>query len=113
MEETIKSQKKSYDWLKQYQFQKGNNANPNGRPKGKSLKEFAREFLMNLPDEDKATYLSCLPEDLVWKMAEGNPKQDTDLTSGGKTINVIIPQALAESFKIDATNKETGGSNTE
>ena len=73
MEDTEKPRKKSYDWLKQYQFQKGNNANPNGRPKGKSLKEFAREFLMALPDEEKTNYLACLPEDIVWKMAEGNP----------------------------------------
>ncbi len=82
---TNKTHRKSYDWLKQYQFQKGNPGGP-GRPQGKTLKEFAREFLMALPDEEKATYLSTLPEDLVWKMAEGNPANATDITSGGKPI---------------------------
>jgi|SRR3990167_11045358 len=94
-ENTVKSHKKSYDWLKQYQFQAGNCANPEGRPKGKSLKEFAREFLMNLPDEDKADYLSCLPEDLVWKMAEGNPSNDDSLKVEGKII-VEISKSVAD-----------------
>ena len=89
MDDTIKPQRKSYDWLKQYQFQKGNNANPNGRPKGKSLKTFAREFLMALPDEEKANYLACLPEDLVWRMAEGQPEQGLDANLKGEfTIKI-------------------------
>lgn len=89
MEEANKPQRKSYDWLKQYQFQKGNNANPNGRPKGQSLKEFARIFLMSLPDEDKLDYLSTMPEDFVWKMAEGAPQTNTDITTGGKPIPIF------------------------
>jgi hypothetical protein len=41
-------------------------------------------------------------------------KQPTDITSDGRSINVIIPPALAETFGINAnTNQETGGSNTE
>ena len=44
-------------------------------------------------------------------------RHETDLTSGGQPISVIVPQAVAETFKIDATkpttNTETGTSNTE
>ncbi len=98
MEEPIKTQPKRYDYLKQYQFQKGNAGGP-GRPKGKSLKEFAREFLMAMNDEDKATYLASLPEDLVWKMAEGNPETKTDVTSGGEKI-VFMPQELLDKHKL-------------
>ena len=94
-ETTNKSHRKPYDWLKQYQFQAGNNANPKGRPKGKSLKEFAREFLMALPDEEKATYLSTMPEDLVWKMAEGLPHSNTDLNLKGDLI-VQISETIAK-----------------
>ena len=89
-ENAIKPNKKSYDWLKQYQFQKGNNANPNGRPKGKSLKTFVREMLEAMDDESKAKYLKQLDPEMVWKMGEGNPKQDNETkVSGDITINVI------------------------
>ncbi len=74
--------------LKPYTWKKGQSGNPNGRPKGKTLKEFAREYLENLPDDEKIEYLASLPTEIVWKMAEGNPKQDTEVT-GEVTTKVI------------------------
>lgn len=56
-------------------FGPGNLANPEGRPKGKTLKEFAREFLMKMDDKQKIEFLNSLSKDIVWKMAEGNPHQ--------------------------------------
>lgn len=85
MEETNKNDKKTkYHW----RFQPGNPGGP-GRPKGsKSLKVFAREYLESLPDEDKIEYLKSLPEEIVWKMAEGNPHS----TEESKTdINITTP----------------------
>jgi hypothetical protein len=95
MEKTNKMDKKRYDWLKPYQFKQGHEGGP-GRPKGKTLKEFAREYLQSLPDERKIEYLSTLPEEIVWKMAEGNPESKTDITSAGKPIIQIAGEVAAK-----------------
>jgi hypothetical protein len=75
--------------LQPYAWKKGQSGNPNGRPKGKTLKEFAREYLENLPDDEKIEYLASLPTEIVWKMAEGNPKQDTEIR-GSLTISEVL-----------------------
>jgi len=60
--------------------------NPAGRPKGQTMKEFAREFLMRMDPQEKEEWISKLSPDIVWRMAEGNPHQTQDLTSDGKSI---------------------------
>ena len=57
-----------------------------GRPKGKTLKEWMREKLLNMTLEQREEFLKDIPKDLQWRMAEGNPKQDTDIMSGGEKI---------------------------
>jgi hypothetical protein len=75
--------------LQPYCWKPGQSGNPNGRPPGKSLKTFVREYLESLPDEDKLEYLKSIPAELAWKMAEGNPANNTDITSGGKPIPIL------------------------
>ena len=67
----------------------GNTANPNGRPKGKTLKEYARDFYMLKTDEEKKEYIEELEKKMPgfsWRMAEGNPATQTDITSGGEKV---------------------------
>lgn len=75
----------SKPWL----YKKGQSGNPGGRPKGsKSLKTYIKERFERMSDEEKEEFLDGLPKDVIWKMGEGNPKQDTDThVDGNLTIN--------------------------
>lgn len=71
-------------------FKKGVSGNPGGRVKGKSLKEWAREYFELLTEEERVAFFNKLDPALVWKMAEGNPANTTDVTSGGKPIPIYV-----------------------
>jgi hypothetical protein len=64
--------------FEKYIFKKGQSGNLDGRPKGKSAKRFAEEYILQLSDEEKVEFLNSIPTELVWRMAEGNPKQETE-----------------------------------
>lgn len=73
----------------------GQSGNPNGRPKGKTLKEYQAEKFRNMTDDERETYLKEINKIDRWKMAEGLPRQDADITSGGEPIQptqIFIPQ---------------------
>lgn len=64
--------------------------NPNGRPKGKTLKEYARDWFLNMTDEQKMAYLIALEEKrpaFAWSMAEGLPSED-------KKITIAVPRPI-------------------
>lgn len=70
-------------WL----FKKGNPGGP-GRPKGKSLKEYSRDYLAQMTEEERQDFLEGIPKESIWKMAEGNPKNDIEV-SGELTSKII------------------------
>lgn len=72
-------------------FGPDNNANPAGRPKGKTLKEFAREYYMLKTEEEKKVYIDEVEKKkpgFAWQMAEGNPSNEVDLKQDS-TIRII------------------------
>ena len=96
------------------------NGRKGGRPKGAIVKPRFADYLK--PGDLEAVILKAIEMakvgdqnmiKLVMEHSLGKPITPMDLTSGGKNINVIIPPALAEAFKINAEpNKEARGSNT-
>lgn len=71
----------------------GNTANPKGRPKGKTLKEWLKDKLQGMTEEERTEFLKDIPKDLQWRMAEGNPAT----TVGGDDENpfkIIIEKAI-------------------
>ncbi len=109
MSETSDNKTEDKPWL----WKKGQSANPKGRPPGvKSLKQFAREYLLSLPDSEKDEFLDALPKELVWKMAEGNPetKQDIKIESNHSFTDEeleIAKQALVKRLNNTTSDRPT------
>lgn len=85
-----KINKERTERLAPYMWKKGQSGNILGRPKGKTMKEWAREYLARMTDEERDEWMEGVPKEVIWKMSEGNPKQDTDVTSGGQVIAPLL-----------------------
>lgn len=90
--EDLKKDKKVDDkpWL----WKKGVSANPKGRPKGKTMKDYVREYLACMNDEERENFMDGLPKELIWKMAEGNPKETTDLSTTSKIADNLTEEEI-------------------
>ena len=90
-------------------FQKGHDPNRNlkGRPVGSGggLKDYDRKKFQEMSDLAKDAFLKTLTPELRYRMAEGNPANNTDITTGGEPL--ILPATLIN--KNDTTS-DTGAS---
>lgn len=79
-------------------FLPGNPGGP-GRPRGKTLKEWVREQITELNEEERIQFLKGIPKDVIWRMAEGNPAQDNNNNHSG-TIKVEISKEIADKLNV-------------
>lgn len=94
-------------------FKQGISGNPNGRPKGKSLKEYDREHFAKMTDEEKEIFLSKINPIDRYKMAEGNPANATDITTKGKPIIELAKEIIEKNEIITDDSNTSSESNSE
>lgn len=81
--------------LRPFQYKKGQSGNPSGRPKGISLKEYARNKLLTMTDEEREDFFNGLNKDTIWEMAEGKADTKGDMNIAG-TLTIQVSEAIAK-----------------
>lgn len=59
-------------------YKKGQSGNPGGRPKN-TLKEYAKQKLANMTEEERENFLDGIDKKTIWEMSEGKAKQDIEV----------------------------------
>lgn len=93
----------------------GHSGNPNGRPKGETMKEFSRQWFFQMSNEEKIAYIANIEKvrpGFAWTMSEGNPTEDKNITIktptpilGGSTQALTVePSVLLEEAVQDTSH---------
>lgn len=92
MKQSSNKVKRKTEHLAPYQYKKGQSGNPAGRPEGiLSMKEWAKKKLLNMTEAEREEWAHGLNKVDIWEMAEGKPKQDTEL-KGNLTISQVLDE---------------------
>lgn len=70
-------------------YKKGQSGNPGGRPKN-TLKEYSKQKLAAMTEEEREEFLNGIDKRIIWEMAEGKAEVKTDVTSNGESITPIL-----------------------
>ena len=87
--------------------------NPLGRPKGKTMKEYAREYFALKSDDEKRAYIEYVEgkkPGFAWEMGEGRPAQDLDIGGkDGQPIQFVIAKEVADKNDITPQPEQNSG----
>lgn len=86
--------------LKPYMWKKGQSGNIMGRPKGKTMKDYARQYLERMTDEERDEWLEGLSKETIWEMAEGKAQQKVEADIKGEiTLNQELIDKANEALR--------------
>lgn len=109
-EELEQSDKQIGNSNKPWLWKKGQSGNIMGRPKGKTMKEYAREYLERMTNEERDEWLEGIEKHKIWEMSEGKAESKTDLTSKGEKI-VFMPREILDKYNLNESNPRTDKDN--
>lgn len=91
LENVDNQSKNKVDAIRPFMWKKGQSGNILGRPKGKTMKEYVKEYLSKMTDDERDEWLEGIDKHKIWEMAEDKAASKTDVTSDGKalTINIV------------------------
>lgn len=105
MSESVKQENNRTKWL----WKPGQSGNPKGRPPGQTLKEYIRERFRKMSEAERIEYLNQLSPEIQWRMAEGNPADESKIEHTGEIVSQTpIPEAAMKIIKADLKKKKTG-----
>lgn len=76
-------------------YKPGVSGNINGRPRD-TLKAYMSQKLRDMSDEEKEEFLKGIAKEIQWKMGEGNPATETDITTKGEKIMYMPSEIIAK-----------------
>lgn len=94
MEDAVKQEKNKVDAIRPYMWKKGQSGNIMGRPKTKTMKEYARDYLSRMTDEERDEWFEGMEKQIIWEMGEGKASQQLD--SNLKVELSIDPETKAK-----------------
>lgn len=89
---------KQEQWKNLKPWKPGQSGNPKGRPKGKTMKEYARDYLARMTSKERIQFLKSMSPEFVWRMAEGNPDNKSDIK--GEGFSAFFRESIARDREI-------------
>lgn len=99
---SLKTEDKPWLW------KKGQSGNLSGRPKGKSMKDYVREYLSKMTDEERDGWLEGINKIDLFKMAEGNPDTKNDNHIEG-TLSIIMEKEINDKYADTSSSDNSKG----